>query len=65
MRSHLLLITLITSFFFACGSANKTTAYAEDKAYYDALKKLSKKQNEPQLQKDVVDLYNQAVQQHE
>ena len=65
MKLHLLLTSLFISLLWSCGSSNKTVAYAEDKAYYDALKKLSKKPGEPQLKKDVVDLYNQAVQQHE
>jgi hypothetical protein len=64
MRIQLLLISVFASLLWSCGSSNKSVAYAEDKAYYDALKKLSKKQNDPQLRKDAVDLYHQAVQQH-
>lgn len=66
MRKFLLFVTVtIVAIISSCSSSNKTVSYAEDKAYYDALKKLSKKPNEPLLQRDVVDLYNQAVQQHE
>jgi hypothetical protein len=66
MRKYLLFVAIsFTALFSSCSSSNKTVSYAEDKAYYDALKKLSKKPDEPQLKKDVVDLYNQAVQQHE
>lgn len=65
MRITLLVFALASSLLFSCGSSNKTVSYAEDKAFYDALKKLEKKPNEAQLRKDVVDLYTQAVNQHE
>lgn len=65
MRTHLLFLTLLIAFFASCSSANKTVTYAENRALNDALKKLEKKPNDPEIRKDVIDLYHQAVNQHE
>lgn len=65
MRIHLLFIAIGFVILSACSSTNKTVTYAENRALNDALKKLEKKPNDPDLRKDVIDLYNQAVAQHE
>ncbi len=65
MRIHLLFIAIGFVLLAACSSTNKTVTYAENRALNDALKKLEKKPNDPDLRKDVIDLYNQAVAQHE
>lgn len=61
-------ILALAVFFFllsSCGPAKKTVTYAEDKAFYEALKKLEKSPNDNDRKKDVLDLYSQAIRQHE
>lgn len=65
MRTYLLMLTVWSTLFISCSSSNKTVTHAENRALNDALKKLSKKPNDPQIRKDVIDLYKQAVAQHE
>jgi hypothetical protein len=65
MQTRLLFISLLIAFFASCSSSNKTVTYAENRALNDALKKLEKKPNDPEIRKDVIDLYHQAVNQHE
>jgi hypothetical protein len=64
MRKLLVLLS-ITALFTACGNPQKAVSYAEDKQFFDAVRKLEKKPNEADLRRDVIDLYNQAVRVHQ
>jgi hypothetical protein len=65
MRTRILFCFILVSLLTACSSSNKTVTYAENRALSDALKKLNKRPDDPALKRDVIDLYNQAVNQHE
>lgn len=66
MRSLIILSTIVTALFtISCGSGHKTVTYSEDKAFYDVLKKLNKKPNDPALRTQTTDFFNQAVKTHQ
>jgi len=50
---------------FACGNPQKAVSYSEDKIFFETLRELEKKPNDPALKTDVKDLYKQAVQGHQ
>lgn len=50
---------------FACSNPQKAVSYSEDKIFFETLRKLEKKPNDPALKTDVKDLYIQAVQGHQ
>ncbi|HLO81209.1 MAG TPA: hypothetical protein VK166_09630 [Chitinophagaceae bacterium] len=49
---------------YSCSNPQKAVSYSEDKIFFETLRKLEKKPNDPQLKLDVTDLYKQAVQGH-
>jgi len=62
MRKIFLFIGLVyTVVAVSCSGSRKASAYSEDRAFYEAVKKLSRKPNDGTLKKDVIDLYQQAV----
>ncbi len=66
MRRLIFLTTVITSLFIiSCGSSHKTVSYSEDKAFYDALRKLNKKPADPAIRQQATDYFNQAVKLHQ
>jgi len=66
MRSFILFTSFLASLFcISCGSSRKAVSYSEDKAFYDVLKKLNKKPNDPALRMQTTDFFNQAVKQHQ
>jgi hypothetical protein len=65
MARYTLILTAFILAISSCGPSKKTVSYAEDKAFYDALKKLEKDPNDKERRSNVVDLYTQAVRQHE
>ena len=65
MRNPYTLFILAFLFVVAsCSNPHKAVSYSEDKVFFETLRKLEKKPNEPQLKQDVIDLYKQAVQGH-
>jgi hypothetical protein len=61
--------TLILLFFaligVSCRNPQKAVTYSEDRVFFETLRKLEKKPNDPALKTDVRDLFKQAVQGHE
>ncbi|HSF45309.1 MAG TPA: hypothetical protein VLA58_04840 [Chitinophagaceae bacterium] len=65
MRNLYSLFLLVFVYMFAsCSNPHKAVSYSEDKVFFETLRKLERKPNEPQLKQDVIDLYKQAVQGH-
>lgn len=48
-----------------CSNPHKAVSYSEDRVFFETLKKLEKKPNDPALRTDLKDLYQQAVRGHE
>jgi len=66
MRNYYPLILLfITLLGIGCRNPQKAVSYSEDRVFFESLKTLEKKPNDPQLKTDVKDLFKQAVQGHE
>ncbi len=65
MRRVIFFFFTLTVFLVSCSGGNKTVSYSEDKAFYDALKKLNRKPNDQAIRQQSVDFFNQAVNQHQ
>ena len=66
MRQTVLLSAIFASLFIiSCEVSNKAVSYSEDRAFYDALKKLNKKPADQALRQQVADYFNQAVKLHQ
>jgi hypothetical protein len=66
MRIRILLASLVIVFLIAsCSSSNKAVSYSEDKAFQNKLKKFNRHPDDPALKKELIDLYELAMKQHE
>jgi hypothetical protein len=64
-NQYTLFLLFFTLIGVACRNPQKAVAYSEDRIFFETLRKLEKKPNDPTLKTDVKDLFKQAVQGHE